>query len=62
MPHLKKSDKNCKKRKDYSYRERVEKLGLSTLLERRMRCNLIETFKIVNGISKYSRYFFTISS
>ena len=32
-----------------------EKLELSTLLEKRMRGNLIETFKIINGISNYGR-------
>ena len=44
----KKSDKNnFKKRvKDCSYRERLEKLGSTTLLKRRMRGNLSETFKI----------------
>ena len=47
--------------KDYSYRERLEKLGLTTLLERRMRSDLIETFKIINGISNYGRYLFNIS-
>ena len=49
-------------KKYYSYRERLEKLGLTTLLERRMRGDLIKTFKIINGISNYSRYFFNISS
>ena len=43
-----KSDKVIK---DYSYKERVQKLGLTILLERRMRDDLIETFKIINGIS-----------
>ena len=44
--------------KDYSFRERSEKLGLTTLQERRMRGDLIETFKIINGISSYGRHFF----
>ena len=47
---------------NYSYRERLEKLILTTLLERRMRADLNETFKIINGISNYGRYFFRISS
>ena len=34
---------------DLSYRERLEKLGLTTLEERRARGDLIETFKIING-------------
>ena len=40
-----------KKVKDYSYMERLEELGLTNLLERRMRADLIKTFKIINGIS-----------
>ena len=43
--HIKKSDEN--KLKDYSYWERLEKLGISTLLERRMGGDLIETYKIM---------------
>ena len=42
--HAKKSDKNNKKVKDYSYKER---------LERRMRGDLKETFKIINEISNF---------
>ena len=30
--------------KDYSYRERLEKLGLTSLQERRIRSDLIKTF------------------
>ena len=48
-------------KKNYSYTERVEKLKLMTSLERRMRGNLIETFKITNGISKIGKHFFDIS-
>ena len=47
--------------KDLSYKERLESLGLTTLLERRMRGDLIETFKIMSGISKYGKEFFNIS-
>ena len=45
--HTEESDKNNKKVKDYSYRERLERLGLTTLLERRIRGDLIETFKMI---------------
>ncbi len=38
----------------------MEKLGLTTLQERRMRGNLIETFKIINPVSNYSRHYFNI--
>ena len=51
--HTKKSDNIIKRVKDYTYSERLEKLGLTTLLERRMRNHLIETFKIINGITNY---------
>ena len=44
-----------------TYKNRLESLGLTTLLERRMRGDLIETFKIINGISKYGNEFFNIS-
>ena len=53
--------KIIKRVKDYSYRERFEKFGLITSLERNMRADLIETVKIDNGISNYGRYFFNIS-
>ena len=43
------------------YKTRLEKLGLTTLLERRARGDLIETFKIVNGISDYGQHLFKIS-
>ena len=39
----------------------LEKLRLMTFLERRMRDDLIKTFKIINGISNYGRQFFNIS-
>ena len=42
----KKSDKNNKKvKKNYGYWEKQEILGLTTLLKRRKRGDLIETFK-----------------
>lgn len=44
-----------------TYKSRLEKLGLTTLLERRMRGDLIETFKIVNGISNYGKNLFKLS-
>ena len=39
--------KLIKRVKDYSHRERLEKLGLTILLDWRMKGNLIETFKIM---------------
>ena len=42
---------------DLSYKERLNKLGLTTLLERRMRGDLIETYKILNGHNKYGTDF-----
>ena len=43
------------------YNARLEKLNLTTLLERRVRGDLIETFKILSGIANYGEHFFTIS-
>ena len=40
----------------------VEKLGFIILQGRRIRNDLIETFKIINGFSNYGRQFFNISS
>ena len=40
--------KIIKRVKDYSYRERLEKLEFTTLLERRMRGDLAENYKIMN--------------
>ena len=48
-----------KRVKDYSYTKRLEELGKTTLLEKIMKGDLIETFKIINGISNYSRHFVT---
>ena len=48
--------------KDNGYWERLVKLGLTTLRERRMSGDLIETSEIINGISNYGRHFFNISS
>ena len=45
-----------------SYHERLKKLGLTTLLERRMRGDLIETFKILNKFNKYGGEFFNLST
>ena len=43
------------------YRERLEKLRLTTLLERRMRGDIIETFKILSGLANYGSQLFNIS-
>ena len=48
--------KVIKRVKDYSYWERLEKIGLPTFLERRTRSDLIVTFKIINRISNYHIY------
>ena len=37
-----------KRVKDYSYGKRLEKFGLTNFLVRRIRGNLIETFKMIN--------------
>ena len=44
-----------------SYRERLNQLGITTLLERRARGDLIETFKILSGIADYGKHFFKLS-
>ena len=44
-----------------TYKTRLEKLGLTTLLERRLRGDLIETFRIVSGIADYGSTFFRTS-
>ena len=36
-----------KRKKYYCYREKLDKLELTTFIERRVRGNLIETFKII---------------
>ena len=43
------------------YKDRLKSLGLTTLLERRSRGDLIETFKIVHGFSDYGPNLFNIS-
>ena len=53
--YTKKSNKTKKKSKRLQLHGK--KLRLTTLLERRMRSKLIETFKITMGISNYSRHF-----
>ena len=50
--------KIIKRVKDYINRERSENLELTTFLEKRIRDHLIETFKIINGISNHSWHFF----
>ena len=44
-----------------SYKQRLTKLNMTTLLERRMRGDLIETFKILKGFSNYGNAFFNLS-
>ena len=44
-----------------TYENRLKHLGLTTLLERRARGDLIETFRIVSGIAKYGSNLFKIS-
>ena len=44
-----------------SYENRLKKLNLTTLLERRARGDLIETFKILSGFTKYGEKLFRIS-
>ena len=44
-----------------TYKNRLECLGLTTLLERRARGDLIETFRIVSGIAKYGHSLFKVS-
>ena len=51
-----------KRVKAYSYSEKLEKLGIISLLERRMRGDLIEAFKMINVISNCRRHFFSIST
>ena len=56
---IKRRGKKITKRvKDYRYRERLEKMGLTTLLDRRIRGDLIETFKIISRISNSDKDFF----
>jgi ribonuclease P/MRP protein subunit RPP40 len=43
------------------YRARLNKLGLTTLLERRMRGDLIEVYKILNDFTNYGKEFFNLS-
>ena len=44
--------------KYYSYQKRWKKLGLTSLLERRIKGDLIETLKIIDCVSNYGRYIF----
>ena len=47
-----------KRVKEYNYREILEKLWLTISLEKSIKADLIETFKVINGIFNYDRYFF----
>jgi len=42
--------KLVKRLKNLSYEERICKLGLTTLADRRLRADLIETYKSITGI------------
>ena len=53
--------KLIKRVKDYSYGEKLEELEITTKQERRMRGDLIETFKLINGISNNSQLYFNYS-
>jgi hypothetical protein len=44
-----------------TYEDRLTTLSLTTLLERRARGDLIETFKIISGIAKYGHNLFNLS-
>ena len=44
-----------------SYGDRLKKLGLTTLLERRTRGDLIETFRILSGKADYGKSFYKVS-
>ena len=46
---------------ELTYGDRLKKLSITTLLERRARGDLIETFKIINGFSNYGRDLFRFS-
>ena len=46
---------------NFSYKERLDSLKLTTLLERRMRGDLIEAYKILNGFADYGKNWFNIS-
>ena len=45
-----------------SYRRWVQRLRLTTLLERRMRGDLIETYKIINGFVNYGHNIFGMNT
>ena len=44
-----------------TYSERLASLKLTTLAERRIRGDLIETFRILNGLVDYGQTLFTLS-
>ena len=55
--HTKKNDKNNKESKRLQLQGRLEKLGSIISLQRRMRGDLIGTFKVINGIYNNGRHF-----
>ena len=50
-----KCQNDFKKSKNYSYKEKLENLELTSAPKRKMGTNLIETFKISIAISNFSR-------
>ena len=46
---------------DLNYKDRLDKLNLTTLLERRMRGDLIEAYRILNGFTDYGEDWFVVS-
>ena len=41
-----------------SYHQRLQRLRLTTLLDHQMRGDLLETFKIINGVANYGHNMF----
>ena len=53
--------RNITECKDMNYKDRLSYLKLTTLLERRMRGDLIETFRILHGFTDYGHHWFHVS-
>ena len=57
--HPEKVTKLVSSLKDLSYEEKLRRLGLTTLQERKIRRGMVEVFKIFNGIKNFNhRQFF----